>query len=400
MKLSDGQIAIINKYTDPYRIDREKLVTYLQKHRIIKLDVFTYCSKVSKRSFGSRGYSTFLDESTYRAVDRNTFIRRIPFYFFQVPFGGDKRTGLSKIFPVDHSKKMTSDDYEAFYVDLEWMFYDLRLPLATIYDYLSDQFITPSPPKEKGAGLGAVIASSVLEERGLSGREAFPMWRHYLHLCLELGWTDYTPQRFISAYNFALEASGLKPILYRPLKDYIITYYTRIDDTYVFRGNFPCDKSGAPILRWTTIHVENEAAIEFSADKSRCGELRIVLGPKTKIHIREFYEDSDAGAETEDILPEIDTEPLMWRQIYAGPQTMEFNHATLRQARIDHKLTQADVAHAIGTSVRTYQKWESGETTPDGHNLLRLMNWLNISDPQDLITYEDYPDEDTPQDKQ
>lgn len=86
MKLSDGQIAIINKYTDPYRIDREKLVTYLQKHRTIKLDVFTYCSKVSKRSFGSRGYSTFLDESTYRAVDRNNFIRRIPFYFFKCRF--------------------------------------------------------------------------------------------------------------------------------------------------------------------------------------------------------------------------------------------------------------------------------------------------------------------------
>ena len=81
---------------------------------------------------------------------------------------------------------------------------------------------------------------------------------------------------------------------------------------YVFRGNFPCDKSGAPILRWTTIRVENETAIEFSAEKSRCGELRIVLGPKTKIHIREFYEDNDV--ETEDNLPEIDAEPLMWRQ--------------------------------------------------------------------------------------
>ena len=78
---------------------------------------------------------------------------------------------------------------------------------------------------------------------------------------------------------------------------------------------------------------------------------------------------------------------------------MEFNHTALKQARIDHKLTQADVAYAIGTSVRTYQKWESGETTPDGHNLLRLMNWLNISDPQDLITYEDYPDEDISLDK-
>ena len=55
-------------------------------------------------------------------------------------------------------------------------------------------------------------------------------------------------------------------------------------------------------------------------------------------------------------------------------------------------MTQNDVAEAIGTSVRTYQKWEGGDTTPDGHNLLRLMNWLEITDVQSLIIYRDCPD--------
>lgn len=392
MILSSEQLAVVRKYTDAYRIDQDKLVAYLQKHRTIKLEVFSYCSKVSKRSMGSRGYSVFLNESTYSAVDRDTFMRRIPFYFFQVPFGGDTRTGLSKVFPSDRKKTMTAEDCEAFYTDLEWMFYDLHLPLTSIYDYLGDQFTTPSLENKRGR-FGSFLTSSILEECGLSGREAFPMWRHYLHLCQELGWTDYTPQRFISAYNFALEASGLDPILYRPLKDYIITYYTRIDDTYVFRGNFPCDKNGVPIMRWTTVRVQNAASIEFSGEKSRCGELRILLGPKTRIHIREFYENEDDGTEIDRSSVEFIEEPLMWRQIYAGPQTMEFNHNALKQARIEHKLKQSDVAFAIGTSVRTYQKWESGETIPDGHNLLRLMNWLNISDPQELVIYDDYSDE-------
>ena len=392
MNLSSEQLAIVRKYTDTSRTDQDKLVAYLQKHRTIKLEVFSYCSKVSKRSFNSRGYSTFLNKSTYSAIDRNTFIRRIPFYFFQVPFGDDARTGLSKVFPTDRRGTMTAKDYESFYTDLEWMFYDLHLSLTTIYDYLGDQFTTP-PLENKQGRFGSFLTSSILEERGLSGREAFPMWRHYLHLCQELGWTDYTPQRFISAYNFALEASGLDPILYRPLKDYIITYYTRIDDTYVFRGNFPCDKNGVPIMRWTTVRVQNAASIEFYGEKSRCGELRILLGPKTRIHIREFYENEDDGTEIDRSSVEFIEEPLMWRQIYAGPQTMEFNHNALKQARIEHKLKQSDVALAIGTSVRTYQKWESGETIPDGHNLLRLMNWLNISDPQELVIYDDYSDE-------
>lgn len=392
MDLSFDQLAVVEKYTDVSRIDREKLVAYLQKHKTIKLEVFSYCSKVSKRSLGSKGYSIFLDNSTYSAIDRDTFIRRIPFYFFQVPLGDSTHTGLSKIFPNNRRTVMTPEDYESFYADLEWMFYDLHLPLATIYGYLGDQFENP-PTENKQDIFRTFLTLSVSEEHGLSGREAFPMWRHYLHLCQKLGWTDYTPQRFISTYNLALEASGLDPILYRPLKDYIITYYTRVDDTYVFRGNFPCDKNGAPIMRWTTIRVQNAASIEFSGEKSRCGELRILLGPKTKIHIREFYETEDDDTEVDGSPDEFMEEPLMWRQIYAGPQTMEFNHHALKQARIEHKLRQSDVAIAIGTSVRTYQKWESGETIPDGHNLLRLMNWLNISDPQDLIIYENYPDE-------
>ena len=200
MNLSSEQLAVVRKYTDISRIDQDKLMAYLQKHRTIKPEVFSYCSKVSKRSIGSRGYSVFLNKSTYSAIDRDTFIRRIPFYFFQVPFGDDTRTGLSKVFPTDRRGTMTAKDYESFYTDLEWMFYDLHLSLTTIYDYLGDQFTTP-PLENKRGRFGSFLTSSILEERGLSGREAFPMWRHYLHLCQELGWTDYTPQRFISAYN-------------------------------------------------------------------------------------------------------------------------------------------------------------------------------------------------------
>lgn len=388
MILSPEQVAIVHNYTDPSLIDQDKLITYLQKNETIDLKIFSYCSKASKKLLSPKGYSIFLNESTYHAIDRDTFIRRIPFYFFQ----SNTCTGLSKVFPKHRSAPTAPEDYESFYIDLEWMFYDLHIPLNTIYNYLEDQFAS-SPKENSRDSLSALLTSSILEESGLSIREAFPMWQHYLHLCQDLGWTDYTPQRFISAYNFALEAVGLAPILYRPLRDFIITYYTRVNDTYVFRGNFPCDKNGTPIMRWTTIRVQNATFIEFSGEKSRCGELRIVLGPKTKLHVRESYEEENHNVKVTETLDESVEKPPMWRQIYAGPQTMSFNHIALKRAKIEHKLKQSDVALAIGTSVRTYQKWESGETTPDGHNLLRLMNWLNISDPQDLITYEDYLDE-------
>ena len=386
MKLSADQVAIINRYTDAYRIDREKLIAYLEKHKTIKAEVFSYSTKVSKRTLGSRGYCMFLDEdNVFTPVNREIFIRRIPFYFYQVSFGGDKRSGLSKIIPIKRNPELTASDYEAFYRDLEWMFYDLRLSLDDIFNYVGDQLFSPGNRNTVTSGL---LSTSFLGENGLQTRDVFFWWRNYLHICEKQGWTDYMPERFITEYNKALEAVGADPIIYRPLKDYT-AYFTRDDNAYVCRGNFPCDRHGVPILEWTTIRVVNAASIEFSEDKSRCGELRITLAPKTKIHVREFYEES----ENVDVTDDDDTEPLMWRQLYAGPQTMYFNHAALREYRIAKKMTQVEVAAAIDTSVRTYQKWEGGETTPDGHNLLRLMCWLNIDDVQTLIKYDDYPDE-------
>lgn len=39
----------------------------------------------------------------------------------------------------------------------------------------------------------------------------------------------------------------------------------------------------------------------------------------------------------------------------------------------------------IGIQVRTYQKWEKGEAKPDGYNLIRLMNLLDIDSVQDFL---------------
>lgn len=394
MKLTDEQLAVIQRHTDGYRINRERLVSYLEKHKTIKNEVFSYCTTVSKKAWGSRGYCSFLDEEPmYSAVDRDTFIRRIPFYFTQIPYGGDKRSGLSKIIPINRKKPLLPTEYEEFYQDLEWMYYTLGLTLDSIFNYTTDQMFAPAKPKEEQGYLFSGLSGSFLEERSMGSRECFSMWRHYLHLCQQLGWEDYLPERFITSYNQALEAAGLPPVIYRPLKDYV-TYFTRDENSYVCRGNFPCDKNGSPILKWTTIRVVNPVSVEFSAEKSRCGELRINLGPKTIIHARDFYTDDDSiddeVSEEDETLE--DDEPLMWRQIYAGPQTMEFNNKALKDYRIVRGMTQSEVAEAIGASVRTYQKWERGDSIPDGHYLLRLMNWLQIEDVQSLIKYDDYAD--------
>ena len=185
------------------------------------------------------------------------------------------------------------------------------------------------------------------------------------------------PARFITAYNEALVKSGLPPIIYYPIKKYG-TAYTKDVNAIVCEGHFPCDSQGNPILKWTSILAKHPAGISFTGEKSQCGELRINLSPKTIV-----YALDDEPAE--------DKEPVRM-QLYAGPQTMEFDNDALREFRHERNMTQSQVAEAIGTSVRTYQKWEGGETTPDGHYLLRLMNWLDISSVQSLVKYIDPPD--------
>ena len=104
--------------------------------------------------------------------------------------------------------------------------------------------------------------------------------------------------------------------------------------------------------------------------------LSLEITPKTVIHVLNFYNDRDDNFDE-------------WYQIYAGPLTMYFDHTVLKDRRKKMGYSQEEVALAIDTTVRTYQKWESGETTPNGHYLMRLMNWLDIPDVQYVIQYTD-----------
>ena len=83
MKLTENQIELIANYTDERYIDRAKLITYLESHKTVEKAVFAACSKVapSKRLLeaNERGYD---DLAEYNPVERQTFIRRIPFYFY------------------------------------------------------------------------------------------------------------------------------------------------------------------------------------------------------------------------------------------------------------------------------------------------------------------------------
>ena len=383
MKLTQEQVAFIERYINEDLIDKQILIEYLEKHRLIKNDVFKRCSKLGKaKPFSNSAYCHSLNsEEGYFPVSRSKFIRRIPFYFFAGESTNVHRHSF--LGPLLYSASGSSEAMEGIYLELEWLFYDLEMPLDIIFGYPSSQLHMPEQKSKKGLFDTSFYSRTLFGEGSKIGQVTlFNYWCDYLHICEQLSWTDYTPERFITKYNYALEAVGREPIIYEPVRQLGGTYFVIGNHEISCRGHFPCDDDGNPILRWTNIKIRNAKAVTFDADRSRNGELTIELNPDTTIHLWASVEEvDDDGNDTGQVSnPE-------WHQIYAGPLTMNFDSTALRTFRLACGMTQQEVATAIGASVRTYQKWEKGETIPDGHNLLRLMNWLQIDSVQHLIKY-------------
>lgn len=373
MQLTPEQIEFIHDNINAKYIDEGALIKYLEKNNIVEKVVFDRCSKVPKsRDWLSRDERGFDNLAEYEPVDRLTFIRRIPFYFY-VPEKGN----IGRIFRI-HEHSRNPEDTERFYRSLEHLHYDLHIPVEVIFEYPCTQAYTPS--REKGGW-----DFSMIEPAPYNPRIMFPEWVEYLGMCEKLQWHDYTPRRFLTAYNRALEALDQSPRIYKPEHDSLFTMI-REGRTYTCHGIFPCDEDNRPILRWTNIKVERAAAVTFSGDYSWCGELKIELTPYTRIYLKGQFGD--------DISYEGKPDPEEWYMVYSGPMTMAFDYEALKAARKAAKLTQKQVADAIGVSERTYQKWEYGATIPDGHNLIRIMNWLEISDVMFLTQYTD-PEEDS-----
>lgn len=51
----------------------------------------------------------------------------------------------------------------------------------------------------------------------------------------------------------------------------------------------------------------------------------------------------------------------------------------LRSTRIEQHYTQQQIADAIGVTLRSYQRYESGHIEPPYQTLLALANFLNVS---------------------
>lgn len=379
MKLTEEQNILIAKTVDKDFFNVDVIINYLENNEIITADIFKKSYKGNPDKYGIWRTPELLPiQKIFPDMKRDQFLYRLPFFFYIGESEGEKHKYLS----IQAYIPETEEEFEMLCQKLEYLYYDVRLPLPIIFTYPILQIVYSPKSISDGKAyyeiLGAYADPSKRVSHYISPRVAFDFWVHYIQLCRGFGWLDYTPSRLITSYNLALEKAGLEPIIYTPWLNG--RYFYRSDLSFICEGHFPCDDNGKPIMRWTNIRVKDAQDITFDNEKSRYGSLIIYLSPSTTIHLGHNMPNSYLMFPGE--------EPYV-EQIYAGPTKMDFDHEKLKARRLERNLTQLDLADAIGASVRTYQKWESGQTTPDGTNLIRLMNWLEIYDVQDLIRYKE-----------
>lgn len=387
--ITEKQIEIIREYVPEQYFDQERLIQYLRLHEIVGVEVFGYVAKDLYEDMPEKNFRTVLPflftndrDGEFIPETVETFVKRIPFNFYHS--GEDRYTqedGKEVIVwkPVDiteltyavgtnpmstmldHKQKILT--LEDAYSKLEYLFYEKGFTLEQIFEYPNSITWT-------------------------SANDMYGDWFDYIDMCLNLGWDDLMPSHFYYKYNLAREALKIEPIIF-PIMEYDceawardrsqVQFFKRNGNKLEFFGMFPCDDNNEPVLRWIAIDIRDaESVVCTNKNELECF-MTVTLTPKTVIHAQ-VTERDDIGNELPDVEPE-------WIQIYAGPQTMSFNYKILKEHRTNLGYTQQEVADAVQANIRTYQKWENGETKPDGYYLLRILNWLDIPNLNDVIIY-------------
>ena len=189
-KLTIDQENTIKKYVNSSIYDIQKLKMYLNIHDEVGADIFSYITKDAEQVYHPskrrvRNYKLH-NGFGFPVVSVDTFIRRIPFYFYE-PDGKDKyHSDLmdlldnykeEKIMVLDHTVEL---NYEPLYFLLEELFYEYQIPVEMIFNYV------------------------VIQTGSIKRYDIFEKWIAYLKLAREFGITDYCPKNILYAYNLAL----------------------------------------------------------------------------------------------------------------------------------------------------------------------------------------------------
>lgn len=388
--LTSEQVKFIRDNVSDRVFYVDRLIDYLNMHETVGIEVYGFVErKLFKTSEGMEGVIPSVlkleadYEPVYKPISRDLFIHRIPYdfyvnedYIFSTDENGNEKV-QKDILEITYLLNMIEAEPDSFSVHGGRSF-----TIEEVYEILDFLHLE--------AGISVKEIFSYLPEAINTTLDTpYPDWFEYIDMCRTLGWTDYMPKKLYIKFNLAREALGRPPIMFpienfpntEEFEDELSMFYERTGKVLELMGDFPIDEDGNFVFRWIGVDIKNAESVERGDGDGRYKRMRIILAPNTVVHALIPNDLDEVGY----------TNPphgAKMVQIYAGPQTMSFNHKVMKERRNQLGYTQRQVAEAVGSNLRTYQKWENGETMPDGYYLLRILNWLNITNVNDVIIYD------------
>lgn len=385
--ITPEQELIVRKYVNQKYFDVETFIDFLNQYEIITFDIFKNSQK--KRKGIDYGFL-----SSFRAIKRDIFIRRIPIYFYDINLE-DYDLEISSLFndyarihnkdDVDYGKMAENDefdltlahvsfynrflnfdtDFEPLYKRIEFFMYSMKIDISDMLEY-------------------------IYEQSGQVSLDIFDKWFDYLNLDTKNSVIDTFPKNLLYSYNVALINNNRQPIYYFPNNYHILNRREKNKTCVKITGQFPIDNNGDLVIEWIRLWTENVDKIYVDPKKyAENNETNVAYkywpfrdGKLTNSIIIEVNPDSRV------FICENEKKDGLWEQIYCGPKLIKLDYTKLTSIREKLGYSIKDVSDNTDINIRTIQRIESGESMPDGQNLIKIMCFLGIREYTNLIKKE------------
>lgn len=406
-KISSEEENIVRRYVNPQYFDVNAMINYLNSHSLIGFYIFEECITPS---FAKQVTWTYLKVLTL--TERSSFIKRIPIYFYDLNKENNFSPSMTDFFE-GYKKSILGDSSDNLEFEIESIIdeereFDKQYTYPEGFNFESLYSILDDVIFKYGVPINKVFEYIFSQVGNIEDFETFEKWHHYISLKDNLSEENVFPANLYFSYNVELEKHGLKPILYYPAEtsddDYIAF---KSKDEFIIGGFFPYDQNMKIALKWIAVWTENIEEVSISIPKyskidfenfdyknfrefrpALKTTLRYKLKPDSRIFIA-----NKRIIEKDEFIDENKYEDY-WAEHYAGPLKMEFDPTRIVKIREEKGLSPKDISDATGINLRTYQRIENGEGSPDGLNLLKIMNFLDIDSYDELIKRNEIKDDD------
>lgn len=325
-------VSLNEKYFNLERINK-----YICSKEYIGEDVFYIGCKIDWDK-----YWGLKENYGFRKTDIDTFIRRSVFYFFFDEITKESINIFFDVYPI----KMDDVVVENIYKCLEYLYYDCGYPVSEIIEYVKKI-------KCKNSLYDALLK-----------------WADYIRLCKKYNISKYKPINFIFEYNIILEKDHQKPIVYFFDRYDNNKYYIKNGKNIKFKGYIPLDSSGNPKFEWLGFKFISMDLISANVDYTGYGEIEFATNYKS---ICKIFNKSING--------------LTCQLVYAASKYLEISGESLFKFRKRFHYSRNDVEKICGINIKSLENWEKNIRTPNGSDLIKLINLYEIDNIYDLLDH-------------